>query len=60
MIDIKKILSFVIIAVCIVLIIVCVTAIKTSSNKRSFQSEAEMSEVLNGTWRTVILTYPYV
>ncbi len=49
----KKILPFVIVAVCIVIIIVCATAaIKTNSNKQSFQSEAEMSEILNGTWRT--------
>lgn len=48
----KKISPFVMVAVCIVFIIICVAVIKTSSNKSSFQSEAEMSEVLNGTWRT--------
>lgn len=49
----RIILPVVIVAICIVLVIVCATAaIKTNSNKQSFQSEDEMSEILNGTWRT--------
>ena len=49
----RIILPVVIVAVCIILVVIWVTtAIKGNSNKQSFQSETEMSEVLNGTWRT--------
>lgn len=49
----RIILPVVLVIVCIVLVVIWVTtAIKGNSNKQSFQSEDEMSEVLNGTWRT--------
>lgn len=49
----RVILPVVLVIVCVVLVIIWLTAaIKGNSNKQSFQSETEMSEVLNGTWRT--------
>lgn len=49
----RVILPVVLVIVCVVLVIIWLTAAtKGNSNKQSFQSEVEMLEVLNGTWRT--------
>lgn len=49
----RIILPVVIVVVCVILVVIWLTAtIKGNSNKQSFQSEVEMSEISNGTWRT--------
>lgn len=49
----KKTVIIMVSVVCIILLIFGVTAaIKSKNNAVAFQSEDEMTEILNGTWRT--------
>lgn len=48
----KKIVIAIVLCVCILLVIVGTTAAMKSNKVFAFQSEDEMSEIINGTWRT--------
>lgn len=48
----KKIVIAIVLCVCVLVVIVGTTAAMKSNNTSAFQNKDEMSEIINGTWKT--------